>query len=546
MRPVTTSDIVRGITQDPLTGLLDRRTFERHLRVALVTAHSGYTRHTLCYLDLDQFRAVNHTCGHGVGDHMLVGVAARIRDTVGDSGVVARVGGDEFAILLKDCPIEKAREIADKIVREVADYRFTWDDQVFSIGVSIGLVELSRESGSLGDEMFAADVACSLAKDQADHIRVYSARECAEFHRRDEMHRLNRLQAVLNFGPPELETRPLGLADAQSSDTPGREVVLRLKDENGATVAWRELLSAAEAYRLLPLVDRWVVKNALTALGRGEVDLPAGRSLLIRLSGQSLGDEDFLKFVLDCFEQTGVTPDRVCFELTEESVISNADAAHLFIGVLHGMGCRFGLGGVGRAPPSFDRLSKRRFGYLRFDGDLIRSIGSDSEQRASVTTMIERARLLGFHVVAEKFDDPGAVDDVVTIEIEWQIESEKVLDLMVHADGSIHRHGDGTPSGVSCYLHTGRGEESLLRNVLEGTDPELLGTGGVMALEPIIGKLCKLFVSFGRKDGGGNTLEVWYGSASAGPHPAIMAFVMNAIEQTDDWYRQPRTNLPGD
>jgi diguanylate cyclase (GGDEF)-like protein len=543
---MTVSDIVRDITRDPLTGLANRREFERQSRAAFLSAQSDNRRHALCYLDLDGFKAVNDACGHDAGDHMLVGVAARVRDTVGDAGVVARVGGDEFAILLKDCSLEEARRIAGSIVRDVADYRVTWNDKSLSVGVSIGLVELSRESGSWGEEMFAADVACSLAKEQADHVRAYSAGECAEFHRRDEMHRLNRLQAVLNFGPPELETRPLGLADAQSSDTPGREVVLRLKDENGATVAWRELLSAAETYRLIPLVDRWVVKNALTAFGCGEVDLPAGRRLLIRLSGQSLGEEDFLQFVLDCFEQTGVTPDRVCFELTEESVISNADAAHLFIGVLHGMGCRFGLGGVGRAPPSFDRLSKRRFGYLRFDGDLIRSIGSDSEQRARVTTMIERARLLGFQVVAEKVDDPGAANDVVAIEIEWQIESEKVLDLMVHADGSIHRHGDGTPLGVSCYLHTGRSEESLLRNVLEGTDPELLGTGGVMVLEPIIGKLCKLFVSFGRKDGGGNALEVWYGSASAGPHPAIMAFVRNAIEQTDDWYRQLRTNRPGD
>lgn len=543
---MTTSDIVRDITRDPLTGLANRREFARRSRAAFLSAQSDNRRHALCYLDLDRFKAVNDACGHDAGDRMLAGVASRVSDTVGDAGVVARVGGDEFAILLMDCPLEEARKIAGHIVRDVADYRLRWNDKSLSVGVSIGIVELSRESGSWGEEMFAADVACSLAKDQANHVRAYSARECAEFHRRDEMHRLNRMQAVLDFGPPELETRPLGLADAQSNDTPGHEVILRLKDENGATVAWRELLSAAETYRLMPRVDRWVVKNAFTALGRGEVDLPAGRSLLIRLSGQSLGDEDLLQFVLDCFEQTGVTPDRVCFELTEDAVISNADSARHFIGVLHGMGCRFGLGRVGRAPPSFDRLSKSRFSYLRFEGDLFRSITSDSGQRAKLTTMIERARLLGFRVVAEKIDEPAVVNDVVAVTIDWRVEGENVLHLVVHADGSIRRQGDGTQSGVGCYLEMGRSEESLLHNVLEGTDPELLATGGVMVLEPIMGKLCKLFVGFGRKGGGGNAFEIWYGSASAGPHPAIMAFVRNAIEQTDDWYRPLRTNLPGD
>lgn len=535
----------QDITRDPLTGLLNRREFERHLRVALAAAYARSTRHALCYLDLDQFRSVNHVCGHDAGDQVLVEVAARMRDTVGDLGVVARVGGDEFMILLKDCPIEKAQETAERIVRELADYRFNWNDQVFSVGVSIGLVELSDESGSLADEIRAADSACCSAKEQGDHVRVSSAREEAEARRRDEMPRLQRIQAVLNCGPPELEIRPIGLPGARTSSVPGFEVVLRLKDETGAAVAWREFLSAAESLHLLARVDRWILKTGLDALSRDAVDLPAGQRLVIRLSGHSLAEDDFLQFAVDCFDRTGVSPDRICFEITEDSVVSNADCARLFIAVMHGMGCWFGLGGIGREPAFFDCLSSRQFAYLKFDADLIRNLASDREQRAKVTPMIERARMLGFQVIASKVDDPGAIDDVIAVEIDWVMEGEKVLHLMVHADRSIHRQGDGTQSGVSCYLHTGRSEVPLLPKVLEALDPGLLTTGGVMVLDPAAGKPCKLIIQFAYRDGGGNAFEFWYGSASAEPHPAIMAFVRNAIEQTDAWYQSLRPDSQG-
>jgi diguanylate cyclase (GGDEF)-like protein len=538
---VTTQDIAR----DRLTGLVIRSEFESRVEAALKSAQADNQRHVVCHLDLDRFRGVNHACGHNAGDQMLIEIASRLRDTVGESGIVARIGGDEFGILLQDCPIEKAREIADSIVREVAEYRFNWDNKVLGVGVSIGLVELSRESGSLEDELRAVDIACARSKETDAHVNVYSAREEAEAGRRDQAPTLQRMQAVLNYGPPELETRPIGLADARSYDAPGLAVVFRLKDERGAAVAWSELLCAAERLRLLPRVDRWVVKTALAALSHGSVHLPAGRSLVIRLSGQSLGDEDFLQFVVDCFDRTAVTPDRICFEVTEDSLISNSDCARLFIAVMHGMGCRFGLGGVGRGPTLFESLNNLRFDYLKFDGDLIRNLASDRDRRAAVTALIERARFLGYRVVAGTVDDPGVVDDVVAVEINWEMEGEKVLDLMVNADGSIHRQGDGTPSGASCFLEIGQSDQPLLRNILKGLVPELLTIGGVIAMEPIAGKLCKLTVSFGRMDDGGNAFEVWYGSASTGPHPAIAAFVRNAIEQTNDWYQQLRADPSG-
>ncbi|NJD32434.1 MAG: EAL domain-containing protein [Gammaproteobacteria bacterium] len=409
---------LRGLTRqmsyqashDALTGLVNRREFERRLQEALEAAHSGGQRHALCYLDLDRFKAVNDECGHVAGDSMLREVAALIKDAVRDSDTVGRLGGDEFGILLIGCPLEKARQIADDVVRAVADYRFVWKDKIFNIGVSVGLVEVSRESGSLEDLIGAADSACYVAKKQGGHVHVYSARDEAAARQRGEIHWLQQLQTALKDGRFELHAQPIVAVDAQIALGPGLEVLLRLKDENGTTVGPGEFMRAAERYRLMPHVDRWVVQTALAALGRGAVRLPSGRSLCINLSGQTLGDAAFLEFVVDCLDRTGVAPDRICFEVTENSVITNIEHARRFIGVLHGMGCRFALDDFGRGLSSFANLKNLSLDYLKIDGYFIRNLASDNVNQAMVTAMIKLARSLNFQVIAEQVEDMSALD----------------------------------------------------------------------------------------------------------------------------------------
>jgi len=417
---ITLRDVsdLRGLTRqmsyqashDALTGLVNRREFERRLEEALESAHSAGQRHVLCYLDLDRFKAVNDECGHTAGDGMLREVAALIKDAVRDSDTVGRLGGDEFGILLVGCPLEKARQIADDVVRAVADYRFVWKDKIFNIGVSIGLVEVSRESGSLEDLVSAADSACYLAKRQGGHVQVYSARDEAAARSRGEIHWLQQLQAALKDGRFELHAQPIVPVDAATVAGPGLEVLLRLRDENGASVPPSEFMRAAERYRLMPHVDRWVVQTALAALGRGAVRLPPGRSLCINLSGQTLGDAAFLEFVVDCLDRTGVAPDRVCFEVTENSVITNIEHARRFIGVLHGMGCQFALDDFGRGLSSFANLKNLSLDYLKIDGYFIRNLASDTVNQAMVTAMIKLARSLNFRVVAEHVEDMSALD----------------------------------------------------------------------------------------------------------------------------------------
>lgn len=409
---------LRGLTKqmsyqashDALTGLVNRREFERRLEEALQTAHTNEAKHVLCYLDLDRFKAVNDTCGHMAGDGMLREVAALIKETVRDSDTVGRLGGDEFGLLLVGCPLDKARQIADDVVRKISDYRFVWKDKIFNIGISVGLIEISRESGAPDEVMSAADSACYVAKKQGNHVHVYSARDEAVARHRGEIQWLQRLQSALKDNRFELMAQPI-IASTATDTGPALEVLLRLQDDNVPEgISPAEFLRAAERYRLMGDVDRWVVQTALTALGRGGIRLPGNRSLSINLSGQTLGDPQFLEFVVDVLDRTGVSPLQLCFEVTENSVITNIEHAQRFIGVLHGMGCQFALDDFGRGLSSFGNLKNLSLDYLKIDGTFIRNLAVDSVNQAMVAAMIKLARTLNFQVIAEQVEDAGALD----------------------------------------------------------------------------------------------------------------------------------------
>jgi diguanylate cyclase (GGDEF)-like protein/PAS domain S-box-containing protein len=409
---------LRGLTRqmsyhashDGLTGLVNRREFERRLQEALEEAHVGSARHVLCYLDLDRFKSVNDQCGHTAGDGLLREVAGLIKEAVRDSDIVGRLGGDEFGILLAGCPLEKARQIADDVVRTVGEFRFVWKDKIFTIGVSVGLVEISRESGSLEDLIGAADSACYVAKRQGGHVHVYSARDEAAARGRGEIQWLQRLQAALRDERFELHAQPIIAVDEAAMRGPGLEVLLRLREDDGGFATPADFMIPAERYRLMPLVDRWVVQTALALFAGGVLKLPPGRSLCINLSGQTLGDGSFLEFVVECLDRTGVPPDRICFEVTENSVITNIEHARRFIGVLHGMGCQFALDDFGRGLSSFANLKNLELDYLKIDGYFIHNLASDTVNQAMVTAMIKLARSLKFQVVAEHVEDLAAAD----------------------------------------------------------------------------------------------------------------------------------------
>ncbi len=406
-------------SHDALTGLVNRREFERRLQEALDAARSGPVTHILCYLDLDRFKVVNDSCGHVAGDNMLREVAGLLKDAVRDSDTVARIGGDEFAMLLIGCPLEKARQIADDVCRAVTDYRFVWKDKIFNIDVSIGLVEIGHESGNAEEVMSAADSACYVAKQRGGHVHVYSAHDEAVARHRGEIHWLQKLQSALKENRFELYSQPIVAVTAAILDGPALEVLVRMKDENGQEVSPSDFLRAAERYRLMALVDRWVVQTTLSALGRGALQVDKDRSVAINISGQTLGDTQFLEFVVDCFDRTGVTPNQVCFEVTENSVITNIEHARRFIGVLHGMGCSFALDDFGRGLGSFSNLKNLTMDFLKIDGSFMRNLARDSVNQAMVAAMIKLARTLNFRVIAEQVEDEGALETARKMGIDY-------------------------------------------------------------------------------------------------------------------------------
>jgi diguanylate cyclase (GGDEF)-like protein/PAS domain S-box-containing protein len=419
---------MRGLTRemsyqashDALTGLVNRAEFQRRLELALKDTRGEGMSHVVCYLDLDRFKVVNDTCGHMVGDNLLREIASLLKDKVRDSDTVARVGGDEFAMLLWGCPLDKARQIADDVVQAVHDYQFTWRDRIFDLGVSVGLVEVGPESGSGEAVLSAADSACYVAKQQGrGRTHVYSARDELLARERGEILWLQRLQRALKENQFELYVQPIIALSGRVENGPAAEILLRMRDESGASVLPGQFLGAAERYQLMSHVDRWVVQAAITSIANGVPHLPEGRTCSINLSAQSLGDEHFLDFVVDLLDHTGVAPAKLCFEVAEPAVMNNLDQARRFINVLRGIGCRFALDDFGSGMGSLANLKHLSLDYLKIDGTYMRDLQHDSVNREMVAAMTKLARSLDFRVVAEQVEDQATFEAVRSLGIDF-------------------------------------------------------------------------------------------------------------------------------
>lgn len=392
-------------THDALTGLVNRREFERRLQDAMDSAHAEEGTHMLFYMDLDRFKAVNDSCGHQAGDSMLREVANLIKDQVRDSDYVGRLGGDEFGTLLIGCPIEKARQIATDICRAVEDYRFVWQDKIFNIGISVGLVEIGHASGTLQDLMSAADSACYVAKQKGrGQVHVYSARDEAIARERGDIQWLRQMQTALHENKFELALQPI-IATGSGDDTgPAVEVLIRMPEGHGRPSNSAEFLRPAERYQLMPQIDRWVVNAALSAIAAGEIRLPGKRNCSINISGQTLADEGFLGFVVEALDHSGVSPASICFEVTENAISGNVQQAQRFIEVLHGIGCEFALDDFGNGLGAFSSLKNLPVDYLKIDGAYTRNVTTDQINQEMVAAMIKLARTMEFRVIAEQVE----------------------------------------------------------------------------------------------------------------------------------------------
>jgi diguanylate cyclase (GGDEF)-like protein len=419
---------IRGLTRqmsyqaahDPLTGLINRREFERRLDEAMDDAAADEAVHILAYMDLDRFKAVNDSCGHIAGDNMLREVASLIKDQVRDSDYVARLGGDEFGTLLIGCPVDKAQQIAGDICNAVADYRFVWQDKIFNIGISIGLVQVSHASGNLQDIMAAADSACYVAKQRGrGQVHVYSARDETIARERGDIQWLRQLQNALRDNKFELALQPIIATSSGDVSGPSVEVLLRMPDKDGRIGNSADFLRSAERYQLMPQIDRWVVNATLAAINAGEIKLASNRSCAINISGQTLSDESFLSFVVEALDHSGVGPASICFEVTEGAIFSNVQYAQRFIEVLHGIGCEFALDDFGSGLGAFSGLKNLPVDYLKIDGTYTGNLVADQVNQEMVAAMIKLGRTMDFRVVAEQVEEQEDFDWLRTAGIDF-------------------------------------------------------------------------------------------------------------------------------
>lgn len=407
-------------SHDALTGLVNRAEFERRLDAALDTVRGDGMSFVVAYLDLDRFKIVNDTCGHIAGDDLLRELAALLKEQVRDSDTVARVGGDEFAMLLAGCPLDKARQIADSVCDAVGDFRFPWQDRVFEVGVSVGLVEVGADSASAESVLGAADSACYVAKQQGrGRHHVYSARDEVLAREKGEIQWLQRLQRALKENKFELYYQPIVATRGSVSSGPAAEMLLRMRGDNGKIILPGQFLGAAERYQLMPHVDRWVLQHTLITIGGGLPHLPNQRSCSINLSGQILSDSSFLEYLVEQLDHTGVDPGKLCFEITEAAVMNHLEQARRFISVLHGIGCSFTLDRFGSGIGSFSNLKSLSVDYIKIDGLYTRSLEQDSVNREMIAAMVKLSRRLDFELIAGQVEDNNSLEVVRELGVDF-------------------------------------------------------------------------------------------------------------------------------
>ncbi|PMV23328.1 MULTISPECIES: EAL domain-containing protein [unclassified Pseudomonas] len=410
-------------THDALTGLANRREFEYRLEQVLHpmgTQQGG--RHALMFLDLDQFKLVNDTCGHAAGDELLRHICALLQSDLREGDTLARLGGDEFGILLENCPAAAAEKIAESLRHTVQSLHFVWKGRPFMTTVSIGLVHLGHTPTTLETSLRAADMACYMAKEKGrNRVQVYHADDSELSVRFGEMAWVQRLHMALEenrFCLYAQEISPLGHTDGGDGHI---EILLRLHDEAGRIILPDSFIPAAERYGLMTSLDRWVVENVFKIISRCLQERP-GRPMAmcaINLSGITIGDDDFLGFLREKFHTYNIPPGMICFEITETSAIANLGSAIRFINELKALGCHFSLDDFCAGMSSFAYLKHLPVDFLKIDGSFVKDMLDDPINRAMVEVINHIGHVMGKRTIAEFVETPHIEQALLEIGVDY-------------------------------------------------------------------------------------------------------------------------------
>jgi diguanylate cyclase (GGDEF)-like protein/PAS domain S-box-containing protein len=387
-------------SHDALTGLVNRREFERRVERLLSTIKHDQGEHALCYMDLDQFKVVNDTCGHTSGDELLLQLSAVLSNTVRHRDTLARLGGDEFGVLMEHCSLDDAHRVATTLLKAIQDYHFVWEGHRFKVGVSIGLVPITHTTINISELLKDADAACYMAKDNGrNRIHVYHAEDEEITKRHGEMQWVERITHALEHNRFCLHAQVIEALS--ENDGKHYELLIRMLDEEGTSIPPGAFLPAAERYNLISKIDGWVIEKSFSLLTENRHFLQQINFCAINLSGQSLTDPNILDLIIFKLKNSELPRNKICFEITETSAISNLISATKFISTLKELGCRFALDDFGSGLSSFAYLKNLPVDYLKIDGMFVKDIVHDPIDHSMVKSINEVGHVMGMQTIAE-------------------------------------------------------------------------------------------------------------------------------------------------
>jgi diguanylate cyclase (GGDEF)-like protein/PAS domain S-box-containing protein len=398
----TLSDqIAYQASHDALTGLANRSEFDRYINELLTLAHTDHSVHALCYLDLDQFKVVNDTCGHLAGDELLRQLGDLLRKNVRRHDFVARLGGDEFGVLMHNCLLDEAFLASEKIRDMIRDFHFVWEDKSFTVGVSIGVSSINAASGNAVDPLNEADAACYAAKDQGrNRVHVYRPDDEALTLRHGEMQWVSIIQQGLEQKRFCLYGQPIAQLTGNGEDL-HFETLVRYRDDKGNIIPPGAFLPAAERYNLASALDRSVISQLFEWIAKKPDFLDNLSLCSVNLSGVSLSDESMLTFISEQFNEWAIPTHKICFEITETAAIANLSYATKFIHYLRDRGCSFSLDDFGSGLSSFAYLKNLPVDFLKIDGFFVKDMADDVVDHAMVKSINEVGHIMGKKTIAE-------------------------------------------------------------------------------------------------------------------------------------------------
>ncbi len=433
-------------THDSLTGLHNRAEFDHRIHLLLNQLQTSKThiKHALLYMDLDQFKIVNDSCGHMAGDQLLRHISERLQQRLNESGTLARLGGDEFGVLIENCNRISAHDVADELRKEVENFRFQWQEKTFSLGISIGIVMIDMNSESADLLLSMADRACYAAKDTGrNKICMYQPNDIEMVRRNRDTQWVSRLRKALETNSLILSQQaivPVSGGDQGSMF----EILVGLENDEGERIPAGAFLAAAERYGLMPQMDRWIIKSVMQWLSRNPIQLGQLERCMINLSGQTLNDETIARYILDCLDKAEISADKICFEITETSAISNLAKTSRLIRELKAEGCHFALDDFGSGMSSYAYLKHLPVDYIKIDGIFVRDLADDPIDLALVHSINEIAHILDKKTIAEYVENDDILKKLSEIGVDYAqgfgIAYPQAIQEEIPPDGNQARH----------------------------------------------------------------------------------------------------------